>query len=327
MSGIGMTSRLHRFAQRAFDADTYERIVVPALQDVEHECAGAAGQPMKRRGLTCLRAYWGVAKAMALCGIGDVAQNRDGIARTVATRTGLLAVVVACLLMLPSVQWMISFGAKFGTASALVAGALLVPSELVLALPAAFFLALALFRSRPGVAPTRVLSTALAGSIVSAFVAFVAAMFLVPTSNQAYREYVFAAFRSELPNAPSTPLRQGLTEMRLPELNEHIHSAPSRRQAELARAHRQERVAFVGAVFVLGLLGLGLVGRWRSVVITTTAAIAVLGLFGASFSLGAGVDRYGYPPAYGIWTANGAFLVLALRLIRTRPAETIETQS
>jgi lipopolysaccharide export LptBFGC system permease protein LptF len=84
--------------------------------------------------------------------------------------------------------------------------------------------------------------------------------------------------------------------------------APSSRQEELARAHRQQRVAFAASVFVLALLGLGLAGRWRSRAATFGAALALLVLYGVCFGVGAGPNNGAYPSTYGTWTANGAFL-------------------
>jgi hypothetical protein len=44
----------------------------------------------------------------------------------------------------------------------------------------------------------------------------------------------------------------------------------------------------------------------------------LLGLYGVCFGFGAGLNKFGYPAAYGTWTANGAFLVIGLRLRRSR---------
>ena len=143
-------------------------------------------------------------------------------------------------------------------------------------------------------------------------------MAVAPRTNQAYRTRVFAALQSGVNDGPTVPPRKGLPEMTLPELNDHIRNAPSSRQAELARAHRQERFAFVATVFVLGLLGLALAGRWRSIAGTFGVALAVVILYGVCFGFGARLDNYGYPAAYGTWTANGTFLVIGLRLLRSR---------
>ena len=253
-----------------------------------------------------------------MCAIGDVAHNKDGIARSLGGRTLVLLSIVVAVLMLPNASWMLSFGTTYGARSAITAGALLAPSTIILALPAAFFFAVAMFPMGGSIRSTRLRSSAFLGSLACAAITFALLMMIVPATNQAYREHVFDAFSRNTAEAPSRPLRKGLNEMTLPELNAHIRHAPSSRQADLARANREERLAFVGAVFVLGLLGLALAGRWRSSLATFGVALAIVVLYGLCFGFGTGLNKYGYPVAYGTWTANGAFFVFALRLLRSQ---------
>jgi len=310
-------ARLRRFAECTFDRTTLEKVLLPALADLRHECS--VPQPTQhQQWRTYLRAYWGLWKTIVVCAVGDVVYNRDGIASSLGTRTGVFLVIVVAVLAAPTVWWMVSFGSTYGAATALSAGALLLPSNVLVALPVAFFFALAVSRGAIDRPSTRLLPNAAAGTLTCAVVVFVLLMFVAPTTNQEYRTRVFTAFQADLTDGPRIPLRKGLTEMTLPELNAHIREAPSSRQAELARAHRQERFAFVATVFVLGLLGLALAGRWRSRLGTFAAALSVLVLYGVCFGLGAGVNTYGYPAAYGTWTATGAFFVIALRLLRSR---------
>ena len=56
-------SRLRRFAERTFERPTLERVVFPALADLQHECREDAGVSRWVR----LRAYWGLLKTVALC--------------------------------------------------------------------------------------------------------------------------------------------------------------------------------------------------------------------------------------------------------------------
>ena len=310
-------ARLRRFAERIFDRATLENVMLPALADLQHECRAARGSTFSQR-LVRLRAYWGLWKTIVVCAVSDVVHNRDGIASSLGTRTVVFMVIVVAVLTAPSVWWMVSFGSTYGAATALTAGALLLPSNILVALPAAFFFALAMSRGGVDIAYTRLLPTAAAGTLACAVVVFALLMFVAPTTNQAFRTRVFTAFQGHLTDGPRIPLRKGLTEMTWPELNTHIRQAPSSRQAELALAHRQGRFAFVATVFVLGLLGLALAGRWRSKVATFGAALAVIVLYGVCFGFGAGLNKYGYPAAYGTWTANGAFLVIGVRLLRSR---------
>ena len=313
--------RLLRFAERVFDPETVERVLRPAFADVHHERSSASRGWLQQR-LVVLRAYWGLWKALGLCAIGDVARNRDGIASVLGVRTFLFMGVVLATLMASYASWMIGFASKYGVASALAAGALLLPSNVLVALPVAFFFALAMFRSTGGIPPARLLPSAAVGTLACAGIVFVLMMAVAPTTNQAYRTRVFAAYQADLRDGPWAPLRKGLTEMTLLELNNHIRDAPSSRQAELARAHRHERFAFVATVGILGLLGVALAGRWRSMVLTFGAALAIVILYGVCFGFGAGLNTRGYPAAYGTWTANAAFLVIAVRLLRSRSSTT-----
>ena len=151
---------------------------------------------------------------------------------------------------------------------------------------------------------------------------FVLLMAVAPGTNQAYRTRVLAALQSDLNDGPPVPPRKGLSEMTLPELNDYIRNPPSTRQAELARAHRQERFAFVASVFVLGLLGLAIAGRWQSMAGTLGVALAVVIVYDVCFGFGGRLDNYGYAAAYATWTANGTFLVIGLRLLRSRQDRT-----
>jgi lipopolysaccharide export LptBFGC system permease protein LptF len=306
---------LRGFAERTFDRETVENVILPALADLQHESAGSDGGTV-RRFARSIRAYWGFWKTMGMCAIGDVAHNKDRISTSLGGRTLIFLSIVVALLMLENASWMLSFGPTHGTGSTITAGALLLPSTIVLALPAAFFFAVAMFRPSAGIPSTRLRPSAVVGSIACAGITFALMMAIVPTTNQAYREHVFEAIKRTDVNAARGPLRKGFNEMTLPELNEHIRHASSSRQADLARANRDQRFAFVGTVFVLALLGLALAGRWRSRVATLVAALAIFVTFSVCFGFGASLNTYGYPAAYGAWTANGAFLVFALRLLR-----------
>jgi len=317
-------ARLRRLTERTFDRTTLDTVILPALADLQHECVNVEAGQVQRR-FTTLRAYWGFWKTIGICAIGDVALNRDGISSSLGGRTFIFLLIVVAVLMIPSATWMLSFGSTYGALTALEAGALLVPSNVLVALPAAFFFALAMFPTRADVPSSRLLPSAMAGSLACAAVVFALLMVVAPATNQAYRTKVFQAFQRDVSDAPRIPIRKGLAEMTLLELNDHIRHAPSSRQAELARAHRQERFAFVGAVFVLGLLGLALAGRWRSNLATFGVALVVLVLYGVCFGFGAGLNKYGYPAAYGTWTANGGFMILGLRLLRSRQRATMTT--
>ena len=205
-----------------------------------------------------------------------------------------------------STTWFYSFGRDHGTWAATKAALLLLPSTLTAVLPAAFFLAVALFRTRAAQLPTLIPATT-AGAVACAAALFIGAMFVVPPINQSFRTFVFNTLQPPDANVPPRVLSKGLAELTWTELNAQIREPASRRQEELARANRQQRFALVGSVFVMALLGLGVAGRWRSRAATIGASLVLLVLYAGCFDLASHLDRGGYPSAYGTWTANVAF--------------------
>ena len=190
--------------------------------------------------------------------------DRDGVTASLGRRLIVYLPIIVVLLMTPSVWWMIGFASKHGARTAMTAGVFLTPASVLAALPAAFFFAIAMYRARADLPSTRLLPSVIAGSVTCAVVVFALLMIVVPTTNQAFRTVVYHTFQAPVTDAPRVALRKGLAELTLPELNDHIRHAPSSREEERARAQRHMRFAFTASVFVLGLLGLGIAGRWQS---------------------------------------------------------------
>jgi hypothetical protein len=57
---------LRRFAERTFDRSTVETVILPALADLQHECASTHAGWL-RRFRTSLRAYWELWKTIGIC--------------------------------------------------------------------------------------------------------------------------------------------------------------------------------------------------------------------------------------------------------------------
>jgi hypothetical protein len=76
---------LRLLAECMFDRSTLERVISPALADLQHECATSAGGA-SRQWIWC-RAYWGVWKTLGVC-LMD-ATLRDPSPLDVARRRGV----------------------------------------------------------------------------------------------------------------------------------------------------------------------------------------------------------------------------------------------
>jgi lipopolysaccharide export LptBFGC system permease protein LptF len=175
----------------------------------------------------------------------------------------------------------------------------------------------ALFRTKGARMPT-LIPSATAGAMACAAALFIGVMFVVPPINQSFRAFMFNMLQPPDADGPPRVLSKGLPELTWKELNAQIRAPASSRQEELARAHRQKRFAIIGSAFVMALLGLGVAGRWRSRAATIGASLVLLVLFGGCFILASELNHGGSPAAYGVWTANGAFAILGLRLVRSR---------
>jgi Lipopolysaccharide export system permease LptF/LptG len=314
---------LLRVAEQILDPETIERVLLPAVADLQHECSdtcgGAASSACSQSRLSIrVRAYWGLWKTLAICLAGDAVRDREGHALSLGTRTllfvGLLLVLVIAA---QSPTWFLTFAREHGEWPAIKAALLLLPSTLTVVLPPAFFLAVAMFRTRGASMPALIPATT-AGALACAAALFIGVMFVVPPINQSFRTFVFATLEPPNPDAPPRVLRKGLPELTWTELNAQIREPASRRQEDLARAHREQRFALIASVFVLSLLALSVASRWRSHATTFGVSLVLLILYGGCFALASQMDRGGAPSAYGVWTVNGAFAILGLRLLRSR---------
>jgi hypothetical protein len=279
MSGALPGHRLLRIAERWLDRATFDRVVVPAVADLQHECqrAAAAGLPSW---FIRARAYWGVLGAIVLCAAHDAAIDRDGAGRALGRRLLILLLPLIVLNAAAASGELIGVGSRLGAATAIEAGLLLLLPGLVTALPVAFYFAVALHRPRARLEGLYVVALSAVCVVVLSALMFV----IVPTTNQAYRVTLFEAFQRENAGA-SRPLHvpKGVTEMTLPELNDHIAHPPSVALESLARRHRHQRFAFVASVPVLGFVGLMLARRGSSRPLTFAVAFALLGVYYAGF--------------------------------------------
>lgn len=299
---------LRRFAERTLHPITVDRVVLPALADLQHECASATTSLYTRA-----RGYIAVLKTLAVCVAGDAVRDRDRHAASLLVRLLACLTLLVVLMTLPPAVSMARVLSHFGASQGLTALLLLIPSSIPVAIPCALFLALALHRCSDAEPFGRLLPVAVV--CVLACMALMVAMVstLVPVGNQTSREFVFSKLQSDGYNATLEP---GLSEMTWTALNDRIRNPPSVRAEEQARAHRQGRVAMVMAVLVLAPLGLALAGRWRSRALTAVAATVLLVLY--TFCFTHGWNAGGRPLTLWAWSTNVAFFVLGVGLVHSR---------
>lgn len=300
--------RLLPFAERTLHPVTVERVVLPAIADLQHECA-ATGASIYTRS----RAYAGVLRALVLCIVGDAMRDRDRHNAALAARLLAFVAMLVLLLTLPNAAYFVRFAGSFGIGPAITTYLLAATSSIVLVLPCALFFALALHRFSDRQTGGRLLPAALSAVVIATALMVAMVTVLVPRGNEAWREYVAAQLRSQGHTVTMAP---GLWEMPWADLNDRIRHPPNVRAELQARDHRQLRIAMVVSVLVLAVLGASLAGRWRSRAGTLAAALALLALYVFCFTHG--WNGAGRPLALWNWTANAVFFVLGVGLIVSR---------
>ena len=295
-------SRLRTIAARVFHRTTFDRVILPAIADLQHECSAPARNGLSRR-LICWRAYWSVWKTFVICLIADGVRNPHGVSGMIARRTAVCLAALVPVLIVPGLIEMVFSGGppftmafsahpRFTIVEALKATVLLLPQALLAWLPAAFFFSLAMYRKDDRPEGAAVIPSVIAGTLTCVMLVSLLSALVVPKANDAYRSLVFEALQRRtqdyaLPR-PAEPV-SGMSEM-------------------------TPHFAFVGLVPVLALLGYGLSNRGRSRRAMFAVALVIQTFYYACFSLG--VANFGKPYLHGPWMVNAAFLVLALWLLR-----------
>jgi hypothetical protein len=319
-------ARLRSIATWLFDPSTMERLIDPAIADLQHEHDDAMRRGLVWRGrwvhtAGCI-AVWKVMAASATTTstrtIGDWA-CADGCAvgRTIGHSCATISAVVALLIWAPlsshsdgipanHVAWMVIY---------------LVPQALLVAIPLGLMVGI-LSGLRGRVVTIRVRRSVVAMVILSSLATFVLAAWTMPTANQAFRELI-AGHR----------LPRGFNEMTLVELART--RAPSI-SAVSATANRLAfelhfRLALAFASLALGLFAIAVTAAWRGayrvrgvVIVGSLTGIAYYVLLFWARQAGYSADERANVAA--AWIPNLVFFAMTLLLFhRPFAAETQES--
>jgi hypothetical protein len=315
---------LRSVATRFFDPSTMERLIDPAIADLQHEHDDAIRRGLVWRGrwlyaVGCI-AVWKVIAASATAAstraIGDWA-CADGCAlwRTIRYSLATIAVVVALLIWPPlssyshripanKVAWMVIY---------------LVPQALLVAIPLGLMFGI-LSGLRGRVATKRVRRSVAALAIVCSIATLVLATWTMPAANQAFRE-LMAGHR----------LQRGFNEMTLGELArtpaENIWAVSATANRLAFEFHFRLAVAF--ASLALGPFAMAVTAAWRGayrtrglVIVGALTSITYYVLLFWAREAGYAADQQANVAV--AWIPNLVFLALTLLLFR-RPFVT-ETQ-
>ena len=284
--------RLRAAAAHVFDADTMERLIDPAIADLQAEYAEAsrAGLLWRRRWVR-LSGYVAFAKVAV---------------RPLRVFLAVMLVVTTMLMVPPYLQV-----ARY-TSTGLV---YLLPQALVIAIP--FALTIALAWSRPGRLSRHWLRTVVAAGVICSGLCFVTLAWWTPSANQAFRVLMTRELRGQ-----ADPPR-GLPELTLGELRQEMNS-PTAVHASLGERATNElaftyymRWAFPCASLSLALLMIALHRRGvRRRLLLFSALPILFGYYavmftGRAYAIG---GSGGVPASAAAWLPNAVVMLVAVAI-------------
>ena len=304
---------LHRISVRLCSERSLERIVEPAIADLQKEYAGViAGHPLLRA-WTLLRGYSSLLKVLAMCTLSmqiETDVERYMLAKTLGWSLAFV-VASAALLILPPLY---SHGnAVRGWYLVLT----LVPQAVPLAIPIGIALGLAIGASgRMGLSASKAL---LFGATVASLVSFVVLAWAMPEGNQAFREAAFREVTAQGFESPVT-LQKGHNEMTFSELRREIAVLSAAGQLRQAREssfsfHLRFSLAAASLVLVSVLIAAGVTHRGLRALIAVGSCVVYWMLLYA----GDVASLRGYLPVpIGAWLPNLVLIASASFIASSR---------
>ena len=309
--------RLRALARRFCTCDTMDRVVDPLIADMRFESnesqrAGRPWQARRRRAAGYL-AFWrtiGFCAARAALGSARRWANAEGhvMGRTLGYAAGIIAALVFCLALLPF--YAVTSANRVAPHELGKLFLYVVPQAIPLAI--AFGLPLGILMGLRGRSTdSRIRWSVVAVCIVSTLVAFGICGWVLPETNQAFRETVVRSRR---------PLARGANELTFPELNAQLEALQRVGRTDAARHlvySYHARLAASAAPFIWGLFALALASVTRrtflSAAIFVVAGITYIAC--AVAIINGGVETFrGLPIAYTIWLPNVCFALMTIAL-------------
>lgn len=308
---------LHCLAACICSARTLERVLEPAIADLQKEYLAVHERHLVRRASVLLTGYSAILRAMAMCALTPSVASRDerrALIRTIAWSCALTAAMTG-LLMLPP----LSIVEDRALSSSFLAG--LIPQALPLAIPIGltFGIAFGLAGRTWSRAARRVV---LLFALVASAVSFITLAFVMPAGNQAYRESV-----ARIAGVPEQPTK-GPNEMTFSELDREAAVAVAagnvRRASNYAWSYHLRFALSAASVVLAGfLLATGVRGVATRGLVALTACFA----YWALIFIGEGLSVYspiapvfeGTIPVFaGAWLPNIVFAASTILIASSR---------
>ena len=295
---------LHRLAERTCSAKTLERVVEPAIADLQKEYSDDVNRARRLRVL--LAGYAAILKVIAICAFTAspaTDEERRVLGRTLAWSVGLI-VVIAGLLTLPPLY-------DRPHANRWYAATTVVPQAMPLAIPIgiAFGLALGL-RARPGAGTAKAI---LLGGLAASALSFSVLAWVMPAGNQAFRTMTLQESRAKGYDGP-VALPKGYSEMTFAELRGEIARLSAAGEGgEVRRSIFSFHLRFSLALATLALVSVLLAALTeRRGLRALSALVACLAYWLLLYAGEVGSVRGYLTPPVGAWLPNLVLLSSAM---------------
>ena len=285
---------LHRLAARICSTKMLERVVEPAIADLQKEYADSTGGRRFWRLVTGYIALW---KVIALSAGGSLAfsqHDRSGLARAFVWAFAATLGLTALLMVPPAV----------GLSQVVRPGdiPLLIPQALPLAIPTGIGLGIAIGVGGASIT-RRAVATLLLLALLGSAASFGTMNWLMPVANQRFRQNVFNAMGN------TGTVMKGSNEMALQELRREANTLMNAGQSEMARHlmwtyHLRWALPSAAVVLALFAIPAALRGRMGGITVAIAAPVAYLALLFLGETL---VLRTVVPPYIGAWLASVTF--------------------
>jgi hypothetical protein len=303
---------LHRLAGRICGTSTLERIIEPAIADLQKEYE--AQTRVFARAWVLFVGYFAIIKVISICAVNvspATNEERRAIVRTCVWCVCIVSGMTALLIVPPYYHFAHAIRGWYPAMT-------LVPQAAPLAIPVGIALGVAFGLS---VRPTlKLVKGVLLGAAAASALSFYVLVWAMPAGNQAFREIAFRAINTE--HQGPVLLQKGYNEMTFSELRREIARFTAygdARQARAAAFYLHLRIALSAAT--LALVSLLLVVRPNNHVARAVIAFAACGIYWILMLGGEWGTSRGYvSPSLGAWLANIVLVASAIVIASSRPS-------
>jgi hypothetical protein len=288
---------LHRVAAHICSAKTLERVIEPAIADMQKEYGGR----FPRRVWMLLTGYVAILKVMAWCALTvstTTHDDRRALSRTLALSVGWIAAISALLTLPPLLD---SSMQRWDAVMALV------PQGLPLAIPMGIGIAIAFgLSARPAM---NIVKVTLIGGVVASALSFGILAWAMPAANQAFRQMTIRELKAGGYHG-EIELKKGHNEMTVSELR--------RKEGPVFAFAFHLRFALAAGTLALASLLLAVPFNHRGLrgLIALAASFGYLALLYTGEALAA--SRMALPPAAAAWMPNVVLIACAIIVASSR---------